>query len=478
MTEADKALIETFNSRGQGHVFQFLPELNESQVQNLLEQARSIDLDELDELVEKYVKHEVPLSLDFSAMTPSDYIPHPEKKPEATREWEVARMFGEEALRHGRVAAFTVAGGQGTRLGYDGPKGTFPVTPVTKATLFEVFAKKIAAAEKQYGAPIYWFIMTSIVNHEATVSFFKENNYFGLEHHRVHFFSQGLMPAVDFDGKLILEDKHQLVMTPDGHGGSLRALNRSGAIQLMEELGIHVISYFQVDNPLIRVIDPYFIGFHIQAKAELSSKMIPKAYPLEKVGHFCDYQGKQMVVEYSDLPNEFQEQRDANGELRFIAGSIAIHIMDVGFVKKLGSRDSGLQLPFHKAVKKIPYVDVRGNLQKPAQPNGVKFEMFVFDSLPFAERSVLIETLRDEDFSPVKNAEGVDSPLTCKQHQLRMWAKWLKKCGVLVPTDAEGIPTFDFEIDPSFAYDSDSFKSAWSKLNPKPEIKAGLVLKA
>ena len=478
MTEADNALIETFKARGQAHVFQFLPEISESETEALLSQLRGIDLDELDELVEKYVKHDIPLSLDFSAMEPSSYIPHPVKHPDIQQKWDVAKMFGEEALKHGRVAAFTVAGGQGTRLGYDGPKGTYPVSPVTQATLFEVFAKKIAFAEKTYGAPVYWFIMTSIVNHEATVSFFKENDYFGLEHHRVQFFSQGLMPAVNFEGKLILDSKHSIVMTPDGHGGALRALNRSGAVELMEELGISAISYFQVDNPLIKIIDPYFIGFHLQAKAELSSKMIPKAYPLEKVGHFCDYEGKQMVVEYSDLPNEFQEQRDENGELRFIAGSIAIHMMDVGFVKKLGSKDSDLKLPFHKAVKKIPFVDGSGALRKPVEPNGVKFEMFVFDALPFADRNVLIETLREEDFSPVKNAEGVDSPLSCKQHQLRMWATWLKRVGVEIETDGEGIPTYDFEIDPLFASDFDSFAVAWQALEVKPEIKDGMVLTA
>ena len=287
MTDADNALIEKFNAHGQGHIFQFLSELNAIEKEALLEQIRGIDLAELEDLVEKYVKHDVPLDVDFSLMEPSAYVSHPEKKPELAPQWETAKMFGEEALRHGRVAAFTVAGGQGTRLGYDGPKGTFSVSPVSKATLFEVFAKKIGFAEKVYGAPVYWFIMTSIVNHEETVSFFKKNDYFGLEHHRVHFFSQGLMPAVDFDGKLILENKHQLVMTPDGHGGALRALNRSGAVKLMEELGIQVISYFQVDNPLVKVVDPYFIGFHLQQKAELSSKMIPKAYPLEKSGIFA-----------------------------------------------------------------------------------------------------------------------------------------------------------------------------------------------
>jgi UDP-N-acetylglucosamine/UDP-N-acetylgalactosamine diphosphorylase len=344
--------------------------------------------------------------------------------------------------------------------------------------LFEVFAKKIAFTGKHYGAPVHWLIMTSLVNHEQTVTFFEEHQYFGLDPEQVHIFSQGLMPAVDFDGKLILGSKSSLAMAPDGHGGSLRALRNSGMVAMMKEKGIEMISYFQVDNPLVRCLDPYFIGFHAQGHSEMSSKMIPKTYPLEKVGHFCDYEGRMMVVEYSDLPVEFQEQVTETGELRFLAGSIALHIFDVNFVEKLGGTDTSFRLPFHKAEKKIPHVDAEGNTVKPEFPNGVKFEMFVFDALPFAANPVLIETLRDEDFSPVKSAEGNDSPATCHRDQLRMFGKWLKRVGLEVSCDDAGVPTFDFEIDPSFASDSDSFVEAWERLDVKPAISAGTILKA
>ena len=477
MTDSEKQLIETFRQHGQAHVFRFLDELEESARQQLFQQAESIDLKEVESLVEKYVKGEGEAHVDFSALEPSAYIPHYERVSSEKERWLKAKAVGEEALRQGKVAAFTVAGGQGTRLGYDGPKGTFPVTPVTRSTLFEVFAKKIAFAGQHYGAPVHWFIMTSLVNHEQTVSFFEDNAYFELNPEQVHIFSQGLMPAVDFEGKLILGNKSSLAMAPDGHGGSLRALRKSGMVDLMKEKGIEMISYFQVDNPLVRCIDPYFVGFHCEHQSEVSSKMIPKKYPLEKVGHFCDYQGKMMVVEYSDLPNSYQEQTTETGELRFLAGSIAIHIFDVKFIEKLGGSDTSFRLPFHKAEKKIPYVNEVGETITPEKPNGVKFEMFVFDALPFAANPVLIETLREEDFSPVKSAEGNDSPATCHRDQLRMFAKWLKQVGVEIPCDEEGTPQFDFEIDPLFASDSDAFVEAWNRLDPKPAIVAGTVLR-
>jgi UDP-N-acetylglucosamine/UDP-N-acetylgalactosamine diphosphorylase len=474
----EQELIERFKAAGQGHIFQHLDQLTPSERTFLFEQAASIDLAELDSLVENYVKNEPEVGVDFETISPAPFIAHPSRDDSQSVDWIKAKEMGEHALKMGNVAAFTVAGGQGTRLGYEGPKGTFPVSPVQELTLFEVFARKIAFAERNYGAPIYWFIMTSIVNHDETVAFFKKHDYFGLEHHRVQFFKQGMMPAVDFDGKLILEDKGRLVMTPDGHGGSLRALNRSGSIQLMEELGITVISYFQVDNPLVKCIDPEFIGFHLMHTSEMSSKMVPKTYPLEKVGMFCEQDEKILVIEYSDLPESYQEMREESGDLKFLSGSIAIHILDVHFVKRLDSATSKVKMPFHKAVKKIPALDPStGSIVKPESPNGVKFEMFVFDAIPFAGNPIVVETLRSEDFSPVKNAEGKDSPATARADQLKLFANWLKAVGVTVPVDAEGVPEFAFEVDPSFAVDTASFRSAWKRLAEKPEIKAGTVLK-
>jgi len=380
-------------------------------------------------------------------------------------------------LRAGRVAAFTVAGGQGTRLGYDGPKGTFPVTPIKKKTLFQVFAEKIHAAGARYGKPLHWFIMTSHANHAATEAFFVEHAYFGLAPTQVHFFRQGRMPAVNLDGKILLETKSTIAMSPDGHGGSLRALDRSGALDLMEKEGIDILSYFQVDNPLVRGIDPAFIGWHVLRGSEMSSKMVPKAYAGEKVGHFCTQNGQNIVIEYSDLPKSYQEEIDpATGALRYIAGSIAIHVFDTKFIRRMAKGGEGVALPFHRADKKIPTIDAAGNAVKPDKPNGVKFEMFVFDALPFAKNPVVIETRREDDFSPVKNAEGLDSPKTCADDQLRQFVRWLNANGAAVPADATGLPPFAIEVSPLFGYDEDSFADSWGNLSPKPEIKAGLYL--
>ncbi|MEM6280536.1 MAG: UTP--glucose-1-phosphate uridylyltransferase, partial [Verrucomicrobiota bacterium] len=294
---------EHFTNNGQGHVFTFFDELSEEEKESLTQQASDIDLEELKNLVSTLVQSPGAGNEAIAdSLEPADFTPLPDAGGNPT-EWIEAREKGEAALRAGRVAAFTVAGGQGTRLGYDGPKGTFGVTPVMKNSLFQVFAEKILASSRIFGRPIPWFILTSIINHEETVKFFERNDYFGLSKEKIHFFSQGLMPAVDNEGKILLADKGQMALSPDGHGGALRALVRSGAIRQMEADGIDTISYFQVDNPLVRCIDPAFIGFHLMSNSELSSKMVPKAYPEEKVGVFCQSDGISKVVEYSDLPD-------------------------------------------------------------------------------------------------------------------------------------------------------------------------------
>jgi UDP-N-acetylglucosamine/UDP-N-acetylgalactosamine diphosphorylase len=373
------------------------------------------------------------------------------------------------------VAAFTVAGGQGTRLGYDGPKGTFPVTPVRHHSLFQVFSEKILAAGNRYGRPLHWFIMTSHQNHAATEAYFRDNRHFGLDPGRVHLFRQGRMPAVDYSGKILLESRGSLALSPDGHGGSLRALERSGALDLMAAEGIDTLSYFQVDNPLVRCVDAAFIGWHLLKGSEMSSKTVPKAYPEEKLGHFCRKGGRLVVIEYSDLPIELQRERDpSTGALRYEAGSIAIHVIDRDFVRRMAQGVGAL--PFHRADKRIATVDAAGREVRPEKANGVKFEMFVFDALPSARNPVVIETSRADDFSPVKNAEGVDSPATCRADQLRQFARWLRKAGAAVPADPACPPEFALEISPLFGYDEQTFMESWSRLATKPAIENGLCL--
>jgi UDP-N-acetylglucosamine/UDP-N-acetylgalactosamine diphosphorylase len=474
MLEDTASIRARFESHGQRQVFRFWEELDESGRIRLLEDLREVDLEELDSLVRLHLG-EVAEEGWSGDLQPAPYVSHPARGGDALR-WRAAREVGEEALRAGRVAAFTVAGGQGTRLGYPGPKGTFPVTPVLRKPLFAVFAEKLVAAQERYGQVIPWYIMTSRQNHAATVEAFEAAQYFGLEADAVRFFSQGRMPAVDFSGKIILEDRDQLAMSPDGHGGSFRALSRSGAIEDMGRRGIDTLSYFQVDNPLVQVIDPAFVGFHLQAGSEMSSKMIPKAYPDERVGVFCEREGRLCVIEYSDLPESMQAELDEHRRLRYIAGSIAIHVMSVEFVARMGAGEGGAALPFHKAVKKVRYTAESGEAVDPAVPNGVKFEMFVFDALPLARNPVVIETLREDDFSPVKNPFGVDSAESCRADQLRQWARWFKAAGVDLAVDGTGLPSITVEVSPRFADSCEVFVERWRALEAKPVIQEGLAL--
>lgn len=472
-TVTPQELKSAFEQAGQGQVFRYWDELTEEGQARLIDRASLIDLEEVAQLVETHLQAKGEAKGGFDDLEPAPYIPFPQHGGDAAK-WAEARVAGDEALAAGRVAAFTVAGGQGTRLGFDGPKGTYPVTPLSQKTLFQVFAEKIARSAERAGAPIHWFIMTSEINHEATVAAFEEADYFGLSSEEVHFFTQGLVPAVDLEGKILLSDRDLIAMTPDGHGGSLRALVRSGATAKMAELGVDCISYFQVDNPLVQCLDPLFIGFHVLGESELSSKMVPKAYALEKVGHFCQRNGAYEVIEYSDLPAAKQEETLEDGSLRFVSGSVAIHVFDRSFVERLGG--AGGELPFHRADKKIPFVNEEGVVIKPESPNGVKFEMFVFDALPMAKNPVIIEGDRSQDFSPVKNAEGKDSPQTCSEDQIRMFTGWLSDAGTVLDTDETGLPEFAFEISPRFACDRSDFLQQWAKLQPKPEIAAGVII--
>lgn len=468
-------LIETFQRAGQGQVFAFFDRGTAEEQRCLLADAGEIDLEEVARLTRTLLGKNPSSGVSLAGLAPAPYEKHLAHGGEAGA-WTAAKAAGEAALRAGRVAAFTVAGGQGTRLGYDGPKGTFPVTPLKQKPLFQVFAEKILAAGRRYGRPLHWFIMTSHANHAATEAFFVERHFFGLDRARVHFFRQGRMPAVDFSGKILLETKFSIALSPDGHGGSLRALDRSGALDLMAREGIDTLSYFQVDNPLVRCIDPAFLGWHLSRRSEMSSKMVTKAYAEEKVGVFCLQNGGVVVLEYSDLPMAMQRETDAGGQLRYLAGNIAIHVLDREFVRRMARGGEGVALPFHRADKKIPTIDPAGAPVKPDKANGVKFEMFVFDALPFAQHPLVVETLRRDDFSPVKNADGLDSPQTCRDDQSRQFARWLSAAGAALPVDATGLPAATVEISPLFGYDEDSFAEAWKSRTPKPKIESGLYL--
>jgi UDP-N-acetylglucosamine/UDP-N-acetylgalactosamine diphosphorylase len=358
-----------------------------------------------------------------------------------------------------------VAGGQGTRLGFDGPKGDFPISPVRNRTLFQIFADVIRATCQKYQAVCPWYVMTSPLNYGRTVEVFSSNDYYGLDPGNVFIFQQGTLPNFSSEGKILLTDKANIACSPDGHGGSLKALHQSGSLEDMKKRGVEFLSYWQVDNPLINIFDPLFIGLHILDKAEMSSKAVLKVGPGENVGNFCLIDGKITVIEYSDLPDELAEKRQADGSLVFQLGSIGIHIINRTFTEKLNTRS--FSLPLHRAVKNIPRIDESGDL---VESDGIKLESFVFDAIPMASRSIILETLRSEEFAPTKNATGVDSVETTRRMMVARAAAWLESAGVAVPRKPDGSVDCLIEIAPSFALEKEDIKA---KLDQIPRIRPG-----
>jgi len=458
---------ETLAAHGQDHLLRFYNELAEPVQKALREQLAGIDFAQVDAYVEQYVRQRPSVELPEAILPPEIVPAHP--AGELAEECDRARKRGDELLSAGKVGCFVVAGGQGTRLGYDGPKGCFEVTPVTHKPLFQVFAEQILAAGRRAKTPVPWYVMTSAANDVDTRAFFRRHNFFGLNPKDVFFLTQAMTPAIGHDGKLLLASKGVVAMSPNGHGGSLPALRDSGALDDMASRGIEIISYFQVDNPLVRCLDPLFVGLHDLRGVEMGAKCLPKRDPMEKLGNFCLVDGKVTVIEYSDMPEHLARATTDDGHLRFSAGSIAIHTFSRSFVERL-TAGGRCELPLHRADKKVPCLDQDGNLVRPTEANAVKLEMFVFDALPLAGDTVILETDRREEFSPVKNAEGEDSPNTCLHDQVRRAATWLEAAGINVPRDADGQVASAVEISPLYA---DSAEELAQKVDRGMEISSG-----
>ena len=389
-------------------------------------QVESLDWEELatalDECIFKKNQNSIP-----SEYGPASYLPATPDTIEQEELYAQAYQHGEELISSGKIAAFTVAGGQGTRLGYDGPKGTLPVSPIKNKPLFQLFAEQIRGVAEKYGTVIPWYIMCSPLNLEATISHFEENSYYGLAKEDIKFFAQGVMPATDFEGNLLLASEDSLALSPNGHGGSLKALIDSGSIKDMADREIQHVSYFQVDNPLVSTINPLFIGLHDLQKSDMSSRSLTKTGPFEKLGNFVSIGDRISIIEYSDLPEEKALEKDESGQIKYRAGSPAIHILRRDFIEQFASGE--IKLPYHRAEKKVDHVNENGQLVTPDQPNAVKFETFVFDALPFAKNPLILEADRGEEFSPVKNMTGVDSLESSRADQIQKAKNWLLKAG-------------------------------------------------
>lgn len=434
----------TLAAADQPHVLKHYASLDDTARASLLSEIEGIDWPEVARLIESHVKQKPDFKLSDD-IQPAPWYPYTVTE-ELKDKYRQADELGERLVTEGKVAAFTVAGGQGSRLGGDGPKGTFPGTPIRNLELFGCFAEYLLNVQQNLGCVVPWYLMTSPINDAATRTFFEANNHFGLDPANIMIFPQAMMPAIDIaTHKVLLETPSSLALSPNGHGGSLKALWTSGAIADMKKRGVEQISYTQVDNPIVRMIDPRFLGLHALDNAQMSSKMLPKAFAKEKLGNFCLADGKMTVIEYSNLPDELAVQTDASGGLRFRAGSIALHSIRVDFVESINTSAEGFSLPFNRAEKKVTFLnEATGQTETPGSPNAVKLETFVFDALPKCDASIIYETDRVDEFAPIKNAdvEGqveTDSPASSKQIQTERAARWLEANGVKVARDGEGL---------------------------------------
>jgi UDP-N-acetylglucosamine/UDP-N-acetylgalactosamine diphosphorylase len=437
MTDAPPDLHHRLRLHRQEHVLTGWDRLTADERAAFVAQLAGVDLAELDAL---YKRKDEP----HTVLPPRERIaPLPVEPGDTIPASAVA--LGEDALRRGEVAALVVAGGQGSRLGFEKPKGMYPVGPVSGASLFQVHAEKVLALSRKYGKPVPLLVMTSPATHADTEAYFRENRYFGLPAEQVTFFQQGSMPALDLaTGQLLLEKPGSLFLGPNGHGGTLTALADSGLLADLKARGVRHVFYFQVDNPLVSVADPAFIGRHIETGSEASSKIVFKERPEEKVGIYALVDGRCGIIEYSDLPDEMAAEREPSGELLFRAGSPAIHVFSVPFLERV-TTGAG-RLAYHVARKKVPFFDAAtGQSVSPDKENALKFEMFVFDALPLAERWLAVSVRREDEFSPLKNATGGDSPEAVRNAISDRSARWLTAAGVTVP---DGVPV---EVRPVFA---------------------------
>jgi len=433
-------ILDLLKKHGQPHILDHVSRLSPGKREIFCRNVSILNLPLAFRLYEEFSRQKGS-STRLPGIEPASIIPIP-RTPEEIQHRQEAIRLGESLIRGDQIAVLIVAGGQGTRLGVPGPKGFFPLSPVKKKPLFQLFAESIHALSTRYRARIPLLVMTSQENREETEVFFQSHGFFGLGKDQIHFFSQAMLPTLTPGGKLILGDETSLLANPDGHGGSLKALYESGLGGRLRGQGISEIFYCQVDNPLAKIADPAFIGYHRQEGADISTKVVRRQNLDEKVGIYGMVNGKPAIIEYSDFSPEDYRSRDEKGSIRYWAGNIAIHVISLSFVDRLNRQ--GFALPYHRAVKEVESLSPGGRSEKMA---GLKFESFVFDSIPLAQKSCCLEVVREEEFAPVKNQTGIDSPETARQAMTSLFRRWLEGAGFQVAPGAQ------VEISPLFALD-------------------------
>ena len=384
--------LEQYN---QEHVLKYYDELNENEKLELLAQIEATDFS----VVSMCTKEDKEVKKGEISPLAAMQLPEIEQRRD---EFKAA---GLKAIKAGKVGAVLLAGGMGTRLGSDDPKGMYNIGITKDVYIFERLVSNLLDVVRESSTWIHLFVMTSDKNHDATVKFFKEQDYFGYNEEYVTFFMQEMAPAADYSGKVYMEDKGKIASSPNGNGGWFSSMARWGVLDIIENAGIEWLNIFAVDNVLQRIADPVFVGATILNNVAVGSKVVKKAAPDEKVGVMCLEDGRPSIVEYYELTNEMMEAKDANGDPAYYFGVILNYLFKVNDLKEIMNKN----MPLHIVEKKIPYMDENGNFIKPEEPNGYKFETLVLDMIHLLDSCLPFEVIRNKEFAPIKNKTGVDS---------------------------------------------------------------------
>ncbi|KAJ8680463.1 hypothetical protein QAD02_016250 [Eretmocerus hayati] len=437
---------------GQEHLLEFWNEISTEEREYLIEDIARVNLPQVMSYFDRASKSDSEKKLLDEKLKP---VPNDVFESVENCTSDKILMYEEIGLKeiaNGRVAVVSLAGGQGTRLGVDFPKGMYDIGLPSKRSLFHIQALRIrrlqnlAKAKYELSKGISWYIMTSDATHDATLSYFEENDYFNLDKSRVIMFKQSTLPCLTFDGKIILDEKHKISRAPDGNGGFYVALKKEGILDDMKSHKINSVHVFSVDNALVRVADPVFVGYCISRSADCGVKVLKKRSEDECVGVVCQVDGLYSVVEYSEISPATAKLRDAKGQLLYNAGNICNHYFTHSFLENV-SEKYGECLDLHIAKKKISFIDTNGKKCKPSAPNGIKMEKFIFDSFKYSQNFAVWEVLREEEFCALKNPDsaGVDCPSDARRYVLDLHKQWLLSAGA---TSVEG----DVEVCPLLSY--------------------------
>ena len=406
--------IKILKEYNQEHIVNLLDKLDEIKQEELIKQIQTIDFHQITELYNNTKKE---IEFKESKIEPLKYLDKAKLTDIQRKEFD---ELGEKIIKSGEYAVVTMAGGQGTRLGHQGPKGTFKLDVYGKGKyLFEILAENLKEANQKYDVTIPWYIMTSKENNADTVEFLEKNNYFGYDKDFVTIFTQSELPLVNEEGKLLIGKDFKIREASDGNGGTYSSLRASGCLAEMKEKGIKWVFIGGVDNVLLKMADVTLLGMAQKQKVQIASKSVVKANPHEKVGVFGKMNGRPKVIEYTELPTKMAEQRDRQGELKYGESHIMCNLYTIEAIEKISKEP----LIYHSAFKKNSYIDENGNEIIPEEPNSYKFESFIFDAFEFFDDIAILRGKREDDFAPVKNREGVDSPKTAKELYEKFWNK-------------------------------------------------------